>query len=527
MSLTRREFIKRITSSLWGTALAHHYLSMPEAQARASYKLHHWTGDNFKIGHRLRDGKLPKLPKHAEKKVDVVILGGGLSGLATAYLLQDREFLLLEQYDDLGGQSRGSSFRGIDYSYAAAYYTDDVGNLAKLVDKLGLKPAKLEAGKNAWYWQDHFLDKNDKKHVFFKELKRLEQEVERLSNKVGDSMLTSFKADSSLRKLDKIKFSDMLKGYDPGFVALLDSYLKSSLCGGNKRVSALAALYLMADLFIPSYVLPGGNTAIAKALISCLKSSSADSLRTNTFVWNVELTSDGASVIYQDGKKRLHKIDAEHVVVAIPHLVSSRIIRNLDDQTKSNLFRFRYGSYLVANLLLNKQVYDRAYDSWFSNPFDFADITLADMPYMKKESRKRKDASVLTIYQPYEPASIGRTLLFKGDRKSIAKAVVKQTNQIIPAVNESLEEVVLSRWGHALAVPIPKFYQRIEFLQAQEKSNYSFAHSSSQGLPSAEAAIDAAVRVANKLNGKTVSQSNRFYSISGRKELEMNEVRMG
>ena len=56
------------------------------AAAAANYEISQWTGDNFNRGHELRDGSLPKFPAKAEKTVEFVIIGGGMSGLAKCVL---------------------------------------------------------------------------------------------------------------------------------------------------------------------------------------------------------------------------------------------------------------------------------------------------------------------------------------------------------------------------------------------------------------------------------------------------------
>src|SRR5262245_6942437 len=61
------------------------------------------------------------LPEPSEK-VPLAIVGGGMSGLASAYLLRKHRPVLLERAERFGGNSRGESWRGLDYSIGAAYF---------------------------------------------------------------------------------------------------------------------------------------------------------------------------------------------------------------------------------------------------------------------------------------------------------------------------------------------------------------------------------------------------------------------
>jgi len=55
------------------------------------------------------------------ESASLVIIGGGISGLLSAYLLREHNPVVLEQASRFGGNSKGQSYRGIDYSIGAAY----------------------------------------------------------------------------------------------------------------------------------------------------------------------------------------------------------------------------------------------------------------------------------------------------------------------------------------------------------------------------------------------------------------------
>src|SRR5262245_61517670 len=62
------------------------------------------SSESNTICHRVRDGAPFRLPKPS-RQFDVVILGGGASGLCAAYRLRDTNFLLLEKEPRLGGNA--------------------------------------------------------------------------------------------------------------------------------------------------------------------------------------------------------------------------------------------------------------------------------------------------------------------------------------------------------------------------------------------------------------------------------------
>ncbi len=80
-----------------------------------------------------------KLPAPTEHR-DVTIIGGGMSGLCSAYFLRNHSPLVLEQADRFGGNAKGQSWRGIDYSIGAAYLMqpEEESEIEYLLYELGI-----------------------------------------------------------------------------------------------------------------------------------------------------------------------------------------------------------------------------------------------------------------------------------------------------------------------------------------------------------------------------------------------------
>src|SRR5262249_31947762 len=111
---------------------------------------------SFELAHKLQRGDLPLQTLHPGEIYDLVIVGGGISGLAAAYFYRERKpsarILVLDNHDDFGGHAKRNEFElggrkelinggtlGIDsprpYSVIAA----------RLLGKLGVDPVKLDA----------------------------------------------------------------------------------------------------------------------------------------------------------------------------------------------------------------------------------------------------------------------------------------------------------------------------------------------------------------------------------------------
>jgi spermidine dehydrogenase len=132
------------------------------AQARRRHYPPRLTGlrgshpGSFELAHKLRDGALQLQAPGAAETYDLVIVGGGISGLSAAYFYRERKpsgrILILDNHDDFGGHAKRNEFElggrielinggtlGIDsprpYSVVAT----------RLLHKLGVDPVRLDA----------------------------------------------------------------------------------------------------------------------------------------------------------------------------------------------------------------------------------------------------------------------------------------------------------------------------------------------------------------------------------------------
>jgi protoporphyrinogen oxidase len=428
----------------------------------------------------LRTGELPEFPIESEKSVDFVVIGGGIAGLTAAHKLASSNVLLLEQYDNTGGHAQGSRFQNIDYSRGSVFISSIEGIYGQLYDQLGLKPVQLPPDHRHWYWNQQWIAPAQAEAKDFQlQLDRLLKQARPIASRLTNE---SVEFGTDLAQLDATTFAGELKDYPEQFLSLVDSFCRTSYCAGISQISALAGYAALSELINPCWSFPGGNKQIVEALRNTVDKAGTGRIMTNAFVWKVQQNDKGASVIFSTGDGRCHRIQCKHAILATPPLVAARQLQYVDDRLRAQLLMFKFGSYLVANCLLNKNVFDRKETGIISPPFTFCRIVSSpgaggkDMP------------SVLTISQPYAPGSDGRALLLAGDRKAFAEQIANEMEKIAPGFSSCLDEVELTRWGHALAIASPGYFGRLNKMQTTWQ-RFSLAHSSLTGGPSVEAAI--------------------------------------
>src|ERR1700686_2773182 len=112
---------------------------------------------SFDAAHTLRDGtfwKTAGIPMETRESYDLVIVGGGISGLAAAYFYRARtspsaRILILDNHDDFGGHAKRNEFRsrgrllignGGTWSIESPFpYSKEARGL---MDELGIDPEK-------------------------------------------------------------------------------------------------------------------------------------------------------------------------------------------------------------------------------------------------------------------------------------------------------------------------------------------------------------------------------------------------
>src|SRR5436309_872808 len=138
---------------------------LDQTQNQAAYNPPVLTGlrgshpGSFEIAHSLRDGtfwKSAAAPESLNEKYDLIVVGGGISGLAAAYFYRERagadaKILILENHDDFGGHARRNEFHlggklqllngGTMLIDSPTPYSAEA---AGLMSKLGIDPVALD-----------------------------------------------------------------------------------------------------------------------------------------------------------------------------------------------------------------------------------------------------------------------------------------------------------------------------------------------------------------------------------------------
>lgn len=468
------------------------------------------------------------VPPAATERVPLVVVGGGISGLATAWLLRRHQPLVLERSPRFGGSSRGEAWRGIDYAIGAAYFIrPDAGSpIEGFLDDLALAPrVKTEedpvilAGER----HDGFWD-GDSTPAGAAQIRRLARHFHAVLDEAEGQVFPEIPVTDPARRphvdaLDRRSFHDYLQEVaggplHPHAASVIEHYCWSSLGASMREVSAAAGLNFYASEFGEVCVLPGGNAAVAERLVEQLAAALPPGhLRPRCLVADVQAGDDGVLVRWADGNGAVHTVAANAVVLACPKFVAGKIVRDLEPARLAAIARLRYRAYLVANVLLARGVRHDFYDLFLAGggTAPYADVATAAERQRATDvvlatwAKPQPDRTVLTLYRAL-PFDGGRAAVwddnsYAGYRSQFAEQVEREILPLVGARPGDVVDLRVARWGHPLPVAEVGFIaDRLpEALGAPFRDRVFFVQQDTWALPAFETAVTEAILTAPRV----------------------------
>ncbi|MES3003486.1 MAG: FAD-dependent oxidoreductase [Pseudomonadota bacterium] len=444
-----------------------------------------FTGASPERGHVLRERRFDP-PKGTPRKVDVVIAGGGVAGLAAARALRQRgieDFALLEFEDAAGGNSRGGEIAGIACPLGAHYLPvpgDDARDVQELLEELGLR--RRVAGR--WTYDERHLCHAPQERLYIEgqwqegllplkgvgagalaQYRRFASKVDEAGRAARFTIPAPRIVPPSHRALDTLTFSQWLarEGFDdPHLRWYLDYCCRDDYGAGAQQVSAWAGIHYFASRH--GFQAPGAETLEREPVLTWPEGNSwittrlandvGDRLRTGRVVLRVSEEREGVEIdAWNAATNTVERWQARHCIVALPAFIAARVVAQPSNALRDRAAGTRYAPWAVVNLHLREQLRDRggAPPSWDNVLYGSQGLGYVDARHQSLDPRP--GPTVLSFYRA--PGQAARAALLSRGWASWRDEIVAEMAVPHPDLAEKLTRVEVARYGHAMATPVP------------------------------------------------------------------------
>jgi phytoene dehydrogenase-like protein len=502
-----------------------------------------FVDDDSRAGHPLRDGTASLRTSRPERRVSVVIAGGGMGGLSAAWRLDalgHSEWTLLELSSRTGGNSRSAEYAGLQHQRApwGAHYVPvpsrDAVHVRALFRELGVLLSNGE-------WDERVLCHSPQERIWqhgrwHEGLDPLDAappsaraQFARFEETIAEwrasgmfqvpSAAGHAKREAALRRggasaqqaravaaLDTLTADAWMQqqGFTDAALRWWVEYGTRDDYGASlTQASAWAAVHYFAGRESDEQgplTWPEGNDYIARALTARLgrvrDPHGVSRIRTDAPV--VRITRRGSAWVVDTPTER---VVADAVIWSAPLFVLPRVYREAVVPVA-----LEYAPWVVANLVLDGAPQERgATMAWDNVIYGSTSLGYVNAQHQQLGTPSRE--MIWTWYHAVtdRPAKEARQWLQQQPWSMWRDTIIADLRRAHPDIADRLLRVDVMRWGHAMARPTPGTLRRVGQLQAWSPGERMFiAHADLSNLSLFEEAqwhgVQAAEQAVRTLN---------------------------
>ncbi len=371
-----------------------------------------------------------------ESLYDTVIIGGGIAGLTVAYMLRDKNILLLEREDRFGGRVLSEKVNEATNNIGTQFFAEEDTSFVHLIDELGIERVShdMNSAPMALYLNNQLY--TDFGSLF--SLKVVLDAIRFISKMYRKSEIFKLPMDDPRwQKLAAQNVTELQKGFGPEILALVNTYMRGACVSKPERTSAGMGAALSAEIFNTGDMafVTGGFQKITDAMVDKLDGM----VMNGAGVIKVEEKDGMVKTLFQKNGKE-HIVKSGSAVLAVPPQIALDLIPNLPDWKKEALAKVDYGPITVVSVFLNRSIPWERWWGMISNNVIFQGII--DATYDTEEDKNQENPIIYNFIisiPPDEKKEI-ETFLEKSDEE-ILTLTLNDFNPIYP--DADIKEYVL------------------------------------------------------------------------------------
>ncbi|MBE7412582.1 MAG: NAD(P)-binding protein [Leptospiraceae bacterium] len=508
--MTRKTFLTFLAScaaSIGGALIFRKFF-----QHRISGKI---VGPDKMSGHSFRDKIFQTSPSNAIQS-NVLILGGGISGLSAGYYLSKAgfsDYTILEMEDTIGGNSKFGENSISKYPWGSHYLPQPTSSMPFLTGFLkdagiviGSKPNGEPIFDEKYLcfdpderifihgkWQEGLFPKLASSSEVFREKEKFEKLMNNWRKKIGRDGKKAFtipvdfsSKDPEFLKLDQITFFEYLKieGFQTKELLWYAEYATRDDYGSSlTNTSAWAGIHYYASRAVdpkgeelPPLTWPEGNGF----LVSKLQSMTTGKIETGEVVYKVSSENSKWKVLTFNKKSNQTKLYiCNSLIYSLPQFTRKYILGNNPYHND-----FVYSPWMVANLTVSQVPEGRGAPTSWDNVI-YNSSSLGYIVSTHQSFRFQEKKSVLTYYFPFidDDTLATKHKLEKKNWTDWKNFILKDLKKCHRDIESYVENIDVMLHAHAMIRPTVNFI----WGKSREKSMKSigsihFAHSDLSGI---------------------------------------------
>ncbi|MFC1849067.1 FAD-dependent oxidoreductase [candidate division CSSED10-310 bacterium] len=504
-------------------------------------------GENYLTCHLLKDKQLSlQFPPPGEHIYDVVIVGAGPSGLATAWKLKKsglRNILVIDKEKEFGGLCGGGSEQGLSFA-SGAHYVDrpepTARHLMELYTDCGIIIGRT---KDGWpLLNEEFLLKGNTHTIFaagewrsdefpyqvatdsdLTQLDRFYQETcdwslwrDKDDRPAFGLPLANISEQPEVRQLDTVSMADYLarKGYtSPLFKWFVNNRLLDEYGTPIDQLSAWAGLQYFRYIKSGPDTLITDNEAIPDILTwpqglkfltakMAADLSPANTLLETSVICMKNVKDEVHSVLYQAVPKKFQTIRSKFAVMAGPKNQIYHLIPDLKSSGRTEFEDNRYVSWLVAVITLKRipssHTVSLGWENIIHNSWTLGYINNQhDQPGL----RATRLPHIFSLYATFpNQTNEERVELFTYGWEYWARLILLELKTIHPDIDKLIEKIDLWKWGHPMRQTlVGSIWGEKRQKMVQPFGRIFFGHADVMGIPVFEEATYRGVEIAQEV----------------------------